>query len=134
MKLEALFKHIFVLIILVVFQSCVHMSNRNEKETLHIKIGDNKNDQQVSVHFQFPKYIIDCKKNENVFSVNVPSMRGGMTKFLGLITITNHDPFEYKNIIIRVNGQEINRLSLNDIYNLEKSEIDSHFVYLLNLQ
>ncbi|MFT4758711.1 MAG: hypothetical protein ACI9XO_000262 [Paraglaciecola sp.] len=93
---------------------------------------DDKVTSNISVVFRHSKKVVDCEQNGNLFTIDVPRMRGGFSQLFGQ-RFMEYNPLEYKNILVFKDGIEIEQLSVNDIYKLDKIELGSIEAYRLML-
>ena len=103
----------------------------NEPQTLFLQI-EARTIEDISVEFRHPKKVVNSEQKGNLFIVDVPRMEGGFSQLFGQ-RFMEHSPFDYKKIMIFENDIAVKKLSLNDVYKLDKIELDSIEVYHLIL-
>lgn len=111
---------------------CIVSEISSEPEPVHIKIL-HPEIEKIDVLFRHRRFYFSFSSQNGKFSYIVPAMDGGFTNFLG-IKFNVHDPYEYENIIVQYEGQELKKLSLNDVYALDSYQLDSLNIYILDLQ
>ena len=111
---------------------CIVSEISSEPELIHIKILHSEIE-KINIYFRRDAYFIRCDFDDGVFSTVAPSMDSGFTSFLD-IKFNVHDPYEYENIIVQYEGQDLKKLSLNDVHALESYQLDSLTIYILDLR
>ena len=126
-KKQFLFYSLRVLMV----QSCIMAETYSEPQRLFLQVEATAIE-DILVGFRHPKKIVDSEQNENLFIIDIPRMDGGFSQLFGQ-RFMEHNPLDYKNILIYEKGLEIKKLSLNDVYKLDKIVLDSIELYHLIL-
>ena len=119
----------FLSLFLFFFTSCVTVETQSKPMELNLKVEINYDKIIVQKHAGAGKYN-DCEeKKANVYKLNIESMRGGYSEFLG-IKFNKHNPREYKIVRIKNHGNMVKELSLKEIERLERDKEGNYHLKL----
>ncbi|NOT38150.1 MAG: hypothetical protein HOP11_12320 [Saprospiraceae bacterium] len=111
------------------YQSCVHQSLRTEPHQVNVIITDSSRYKSLIIKYGYcNEYYIDSIK---IFHVSLESLRGGRQKLFGLITITEHDPNDFRRILIVDSTRFICEYSINEILKMDTFSVGGKLVYKL---
>lgn len=125
--------NLYILLFLTILQltSCTTSETISVPKSYKIIIADNKNNTiKLFVHQGAGKYD-EILPLENIYSIEIPAMRGGYSNFLGL-KFNKHIPEDYKVIKLMKEEELIKEFSINEMEKFKKDDKGNYLMTIYN--